>query len=326
MSRFRAAIIGTGKIAGILAAPDGDRPATHAGVMVAQGIELAAVCETDSCRAAEFSARWRAGAVLSDVSELARLPRLDLVAIATPDATHAALLTALLTLPAPPRLIICEKPLCTSKSQLGLLRQLMATTNSMVVVNHSRRFDARHRRAREIIVSGTLGRLMEVHWVYYGGWMHNGVHALDTIRMLLDCSLEVRSVELGIADRAGDPNLDVAFSAIEHPGARIRIESFPETAYQLFEGELRFESGRIRLLDFGVEVLIDQVAVNNAGERELKTMEVVAGQPETAMQALYREATLWLEGLPADLDRRAGFSQAAATMDLLFAAQERGQA
>jgi predicted dehydrogenase len=151
---LRAAILGCGRIAGAFAEPGG-RPTTHAQALVGAGgapFELAAVSDADADRASAFATRWNAQ-VACTASDLAAAG-LDLVVVATPDTAHAADLLRLLAGPRPPRLVVMEKPLCVSPDALAAIEAALARqARTMVVVNHSRRFDPAHRAAGELIAA-----------------------------------------------------------------------------------------------------------------------------------------------------------------------------
>src|SRR5262249_23702710 len=107
--RLRAAILGCGRIAGAFAEPGG-RPTTHAQALTgpaAQAFRLVAASDFDAGRAKAFAARWSVESTCTpeDLSEAG----LDLVVVATPDATHARCLTSLVKGGRPPRLIVMEK-------------------------------------------------------------------------------------------------------------------------------------------------------------------------------------------------------------------------
>ena len=319
-SRLRAGIAGCGRIAGAFAHPGVGPPLTHAGALTADGaFVLDAVWDADAARAEAFAARWHAAAVVAGPAGLAARA-LDLVAVCTPDASHAPVVLELLAAPVPPRLIGVEKPLCTRPDDLARLeRALAACPGVSVVVNHSRRFDAGHAEVQAVIASGRLGPVLAARWVYYGGWLHNGVHAVDTLRLLLGGGFEPLEVEPGWLDRPGDPCLDGRFRSSAWPDARIVIESHPETAYQMFEGEIRLGHGRIRVMDFGAELWLDDVKVNEAGERELKSgRRLTRDDAPPAMANLYRQAAGWLGTGDCAIVARAGLAEAAATLRLLF--------
>jgi predicted dehydrogenase len=318
--RLRAAILGCGRIAGAIA-PSGGAPTTHAQALVSAGdgaFQLVAVSDRDDARAEAFAARWNAQSVWAP-AELGAAG-LDLVVVATPDAAHAEDLIRLLAGSRPPRLVVVEKPLCVSADELAAIETALSRhPRTAVVVNHSRRFDPTHWAVRELIAQRRLGPVVGAHWVYYGGWLHNGVHLVDTLRMLLGDGLEAVAVRSGCEDRAGDPCLDGDFRCTAWPQARILVESHPQTAFQLFEGEIRMQEGRVRLLDFGSEILVDSVRVNAIGERELKDSRVISrdGRP-TAMATLYELAGRFLTRTDDEIVNRSGVTQAAATMRTLF--------
>ena len=318
--KLRAAILGCGRIAGAVAEPGG-RPTTHAQGLIGAGdgsFQLAAVSDADADRANAFAARWNAQ-VACTASDLAAAG-LDLVVVATPDTAHAADLLRLLAGPRPPRLVVMEKPLCVSPDELAAIETALARqSGTAVVVNHSRRFDPAHRAVRELIATRRHGPVVGAHWVYYGGWLHIGVHLVDTLRMLLGDEITAGAIRPGCADRAGDPCLDGDFRSNAWPQARILVESHPEQAFQLFEGEIRLRDGRVRLLDFGNDIVVDAVRTNAIGERELKESLRLDAQAEgTPMQVLYGLAARFLRLGDEELVTRAGLTEAAATMRTLF--------
>jgi hypothetical protein len=142
--------------------------------------------------------------------------------------------------------------------------------------------------------------------------------------MLLGGEIEAIAPRPGCEGRAGDPCVDGDFRSDAWPLARILVESHPESAFQLFEGEIRLQEGRVRLLDFGDQILVDTVRVNAIGERELKDTRAIdrAGAP-TAMQTLYELCARYLEDGDDEIVARCGATQAAATMRTLFDAMAR---
>jgi predicted dehydrogenase len=318
MPKLRAAIVGAGKIAGLGEAPF----VTHAEVLTTAGpFVLEGVCEPDEERRRAFSERWGVSRRHGDLEGLLADGAWDLIAVCSPDSTHAAILGGLLSAPRPPRLVVLEKPPCVTPSELD---DLSGISSVPVVVNLTRRFDAGHLALKNLMDSQELGELIAVRWVYYGGWLHNGIHVVDTLGMLLGPGLEVRSVRRGYDGRCGDPCLEGEFRAERHPGVSILVESFPETAYQLLEGEFRFRDGRARLLDFGAEIVIDRIAVNSAGERELKVSATLKGGRHPApMRVLYECCADHLATGSTTVIEQSGLAIALESMRILFAARER---
>ena len=321
--RLSVGILGCGRIAGAFAVA-GERPTTHAQALSANGgFHLAVASDVSAERARAFATRW-GGTQAANPDDLAAAG-LDLVAVCSPDITHASLLQKLLAGPRPPRLIVMEKPLCLLPSDLRAIDQALAKQpRTTLVVNHSRRFDSGHLAARDLIASQKLGPVVGAHWVYYGGLMHIGVHLVDTLRLLFGAELEPESVRLACDDRADDPGLDVVFRCGAWPKARIHVESHPESAFQLFDGEIRLRDGRIRFTDFGSVVELETATTNTAGERELHDKRLLLnGKHPTPMQTLYDLAGRYLLHGDREIVSRAGFDQALATMGTLFAAKSK---
>jgi predicted dehydrogenase len=328
-TRLRAAIIGAGKIAGVLADPASPSVVTHAHALATTApFSLDLVIDADGERAAAFAQRWGCPHWGTSLADLEQTAPFDLVAVCVPDRLHAGVLEQLAALPHRPRLVVMEKPLCLSPEELRRLEALNADCSGMaVVVNHSRRFDARYDVLAGLIANGGMGDLVGVRWAYYGGWLHTGPHVIDTVRRLLGGTLEVTAAWPGYTDRPGDPCIEARLTCTNRPQARILIESFPEQAFQLFEAEIRLREGRIRLLDFGAEVLKDEVRVNQAGERELRVTVPFEFPPTpTAMAALYAQAAAVLLNGDTSLVQRAGITDAMQTMETVFAVAAVGAA
>ena len=318
MAKLRAAIVGAGKIAGLLDGPF----VTHAGAMAGHDdFVVDGICEPDDQRRARFAERWGIANLYRDLDGLLTDGPWDLVAVCSPDATHATLLCQLLEDPCPPRLVVLEKPPCCSLAEMEALAPL---ADRPVIVNLSRRFDAGHRAVRRMIEDRELGEPVNARWIHYGGWFHNGIHVVDTLRLLFGGSLEVVDVRRGHDGRPGDPCLEGEFRTTSFPRVPVVIEGFPESAFQLFEGEIRFSNGRIRLLDFGADIRIDRVVENAIGERELKVSEPLIAEPgDPPMQVLYDCCAEYLaNGSPSPIEQ-AGLAVALDSMRVLFEARER---
>ncbi|MES2294517.1 MAG: Gfo/Idh/MocA family oxidoreductase [Pseudomonadota bacterium] len=321
-ANLQVALVGAGRIAGAFAAP-GDAPITHAAAINAlPGVTLAAICDPATEARAAFAQRWRVPVQVASIAELD--VSFDIIVVAVPDDLHVKTAIQILH-KVPPRLLLMEKPLCVSQDELApLAAALAANSKCNLAVNSSRRFDAGHSAVRALLALEELGPLVDIRWVYYGGWLHNGVHVIDTLRMLLDDTLDCHWARLGYPGAAGDPCIEAEFRPRKNPDVRVLIESFPEDAFQLFEAEIRCRDGRVRLLDFGDEILVDRVWVNNKMERELKITTPLPHDNSTpSMLAFYQSATRYLREGDNGLIEKAGFATAAETMRILFETRKR---
>lgn len=269
--RWTAAISGCGIIAGGKDSPSADGPArTHAQALHRHGgFRLTAVSDPDVQRRERFRETWGADHAYGDTGEMLQAHRPDLLVIASPNEQHFPQLSAALQSASPPRAILVEKPVCLRRPELETLLRLQGEAHSLVLVNHTRRFDAAHRRAAELIGDGRFGPLVRGSAVCYGGWLHNGVHLVDTLNLLLGEPPEVVGAAALPHGKPGDPDLQVE---LRYGAAPVLLDAFDESFYQLFEMELLFEAGRVRIHDFGSEIHLEGVEVNAIGERELKPL------------------------------------------------------
>jgi hypothetical protein len=133
--------------------------------------------------------------------------------------------------------------------------------------------------------------------------------------------LVVDRVEAGAPGKPGDPCLEVRLLS---GGAPINLHSLNEAYYQLFDVDLRFATGRVQLRRFGEELVVEQVAVNEIGERCLAP---VADAPWRGLDSPLCAA---VDAIAGHLDGRndlarcgATLADAAETMSVLWQAAAR---
>lgn len=315
--RWKVGIVGCGKVAGALDSPRRSGPVqTHAQAWRRNPrFELAACVNPNEPRLREFQKRWSIPRGYRSLAALLERERLDVLSLCSPSEFHAAQIGEILTARNQPKVLFVEKPVCLQQRERSALLRHAENSSVRILVNHSRRFDPAHRKLRELIRSGRLGRLVEGRCVYYGGWLNNGTHLIDTLRMLLAEPLSVVSSRPAGHGRGRDANLDVELAC---GSAAVEIRAFDEQHYQLFETDLRFEQGRVRLLDAGFLLTAEKVRVNAWGERILSR---VAGFPRKGLVSplaeAVREIGRWLEGKTSASETGTDLTTALQTMQLL---------
>ncbi len=317
---LRAAIVGTGRIAGLFAPTDSMVARTHAEAMRSNNIDIVAVFDDDQSRSFSFIEKWGGKHCQSLGKLLDDFPMLDIVVIASPDRLHAAHAAEVLTAAHPPRLLIIEKPPAVGPAELGQILGLAAACpTTRVAVNMSRRFDPGHAEAVAIIASGELGAMVSANFTYYGGWRHNGVHAVDALRYLLNDEIDVVSVRRGPPGHRGDPCLDVDAVRRGEPSVPVRFAGFNESYFQLFELEIRFCHGRLRFEDFGLRILVETVERNETGERELcAPRTLVKSDNRSSIDLLYGACRRFLDTGDSGALECVSLSQAAMSMKVIF--------
>lgn len=140
--------------------------------------EIAGLCDVDQELMAPMATRFPAARTFRDFRELLELDDLDAAIISTPDHTH--FLAALLAMRRGLH-VYCEKPLAHSVWEV---RQLAAAAKQHQVVtqlgNHHHASDG-YRRAAEIVRSGAIGPVREVHaWTNRPIWPQGIARPADT--------------------------------------------------------------------------------------------------------------------------------------------------
>lgn len=164
----------------------------HAPVLWAvPGMELVAVA---SSQADKVAAEWPGVSVVTDVVALVRLPGIDLVVVATPNAQHYPVAKAALEAG---KHVVVDKPFTLDAVSARELAALAERKGLLLSVYQNRRFDADFLTLRDLLVSGDLGRpvYFESHFDRFrpevrdrwreqavpgaGLWVDLGAHLLD---------------------------------------------------------------------------------------------------------------------------------------------------
>jgi predicted dehydrogenase len=217
---------------------------THAGAYAAcPETELVAVADADPRRAAEAARRWGARPY-RDAAELLAEARPEIVSVATPDPTHAALLEQCLRAPGV-RAVLAEKPLALDVDAARGLVALARERGVALAVNYSRRFAPAFQRLREDL---GVGALQHVHGLYVKGLAHNGTHWLDLLRMLAGDPVAVRGFDR-LRESGPDPTLDAELTL--PGGAGARLAGLDTRQFTAFEMDLVGTHGRVRISESG---------------------------------------------------------------------------
>lgn len=207
---YRAVLAGTGSI--------GD---AHVRAIDSTGgrVELVAAMDIDATRVRDFAARSKIPQTFTDYAAMLAAVRPDLVIIATPPATHAAMSIAAMEAGA---WVLCEKPLCASLGEFDRIAAAEDRTGRFTACVFQMRFASSTAHLKRLAGAGQLGRplvgVCNTLWYrdpgYYavpwrGRWdtelggptMGLGIHAMDHFLHLLGDWAEVRAVAATL-DRA----------------------------------------------------------------------------------------------------------------------------
>ena len=221
----RIGVIGCGAIAELY-----HLPALVAHPQTKHGIALA---DPNPTRLASMKQQFNAAHAVADYHDL--LGKVDAVIVATPPHLHYSAAKWFLEKGIH---VLCEKPLTESIVEAQELVEVGEKSGAKLAVNQTRRFFPTYQKIRELIGSGTLGKIesiiyhdgVEFNWPAAsphhflpgakGAWSDTGVHLLDSVCYWLNAKpVLVRSQN----DSFGGPEA-MATVNLEHEGCQIEIK------------------------------------------------------------------------------------------------------
>lgn len=193
--KFRAAMIGCGAIAERLHVPD---------YAVCPEAEIVALCDIAPAKAKALAERYAPGAkVYADYKKMLKQEEIDGVTVALPNNLHASVTIDALKAGCH---VMVEKPMAASPAESRRMVDAAKKAGKLLMVNQCQRRFGPHRKAREIVESGILGKIIHVtgmfghegpeHWSPESKWFFRkkharfgamadlGVHKADIIRFV----------------------------------------------------------------------------------------------------------------------------------------------
>lgn len=202
MNLYRAVVVGAGQIG----AGHSSELLSHAGAYRKHPLTtLVGIYDVSGKSAAEAAKVWEVPA-FEDIHSLMSLAKPDFVSICSPDRFHLEQIQYLLKFPI--KGLIVEKPVATCAQ--SILRAAEIKSNIPIAVNYTRRYlpiytelkrDLLHQKVRSITIR------------YAKGIKHNGVHAIDLIRMLVGNILSYDILSAHVDYTSNDPSPCVFLTA-----------------------------------------------------------------------------------------------------------------
>lgn len=122
-----------------------------------EGLSLHTVVSTDE---GKVHAAYPSARVFSVAEQAFSDPRIDLVVIATPNATHAPLALAAL---AQGKHVLIDKPFALDQDEALRVADAASAAGRVLSVFHNRRWDADFLTLRDLVEAGTLGEVVAFH-------------------------------------------------------------------------------------------------------------------------------------------------------------------
>ncbi|MEX2246318.1 MAG: Gfo/Idh/MocA family oxidoreductase [Dehalococcoidia bacterium] len=212
---LRAGVIGLGAMG-----------ANHARVYrEIEGVELAAVCDTDPARIAEAGAR-----AFGDLRHMLDEETLDLVTIAVPTRAHLEIAAQVIERGVP---LLVEKPLAATLDEGRSLRDLAASAGVTLTAGHIERFNPAVVELKRRLRAGELGRVFQLHARRVGPF-------------------PARVRDVGVVLDLAPHDIDVMRFLLESDVVRVQAETEQRIATEhedMLTGLLRFADGVVGVLD-----------------------------------------------------------------------------
>lgn len=259
MKKFRAAVIGLGRIAWKFEEdPKRDHPCTHAGALqTLDGVELVAGCSRTAESAEAFRSYFNTCKAYTNYMEMIQEEQVDIVGVCTNPETHAEIVTNLAH--SGVKGILCEKPLALSLFDADKMLKACKDNHVILMTMHNRRFNSYYRTAKDLIDQGAIGRINAMigncqgckpskDWQsqYEGPLLHDATHLFDIMRYLGgDVEWIISDVERAAPS---DKVEDMANALMRFQNGAYACALVNErTDYMRFELEIQGSSGKMIL-------------------------------------------------------------------------------
>lgn len=215
MSKVRVAVIGCGSISKYRHIPE---YASH------DNVELVAFVDPVIERAQQFADKYEAKAY-ADLETMLAEVKPDAVSVCTPNALHAPM--AITAANAGVHVLV-EKPMAVTDAEAAAMVEAASKNGVKLMVGHNQRFMPPHVKAKQILASGILGKVLTFRtsfghpgpdgWSVDGAssWFFRkedaimgamgdlGVHKSDLIRWLLEDEVSEVAAFIATIDKPGD--------------------------------------------------------------------------------------------------------------------------
>ena len=304
------ALIGCGRIGFLLENdPLRYKPCTHYGGALSAGLRISHACDINEKRLFAFAKKAKIPAENTFLShhDLFASVKPAMAIIATWTESHERI--AVDAAKNGVRIIVLEKPIAPSLHQSLKILKACIKNKTSLIINHERRYDARYRQLKKIIVSGKIGEMKTVYAsILNGGYrgvsnlsegggplLHDGTHIIDTIRFLfgeIACvqgEFQRKNRTKGFEDRA------VAWMK-----TRSNIDIFLEAGgsrnYFVFELEISGSEGKIVIGNGYEKMQLKKKSRLYTGFNDLAEVPFPIYKKNNCFKELYREAKTILTG------------------------------
>ncbi|WP_306534108.1 Gfo/Idh/MocA family protein [Geobacter sp.] len=247
---FNVLVIGAGAIGAFYDSPESENMLTHGHAFSAHpGFHLIGFVDCDLERARSAAALWCCKA-FGSIEEAFQQEAVDVVCVAVPAEMHYPILKAISGYPL--KAVFTEKPLTKTVAEAKEIVSIFAENQVPVCVNYRRCFVPEFEALRDKIKAGNFGKYMTGSGCYGKGFLHNGSHLINLLGYLVGDIKQHRILSQESDCFADDPSISlvVGFDA-DRLFTMLHVNC---NHYTVFEADLFFERGRVRITDTGFRI------------------------------------------------------------------------
>lgn len=225
-----------------------------------------------------------------------------MIILATPTATHPALLREILRVSQPrPRVILCEKPLAERPREALEMVRLACKSGVRLFVNYMRRSDPAVLKVQQMISRGQFSPPFRgVVW-YTKGFLHNASHFFQLLEFWLGPALRGRLLRRHRQRGKHDADAELW---VEFRKGAVNFQCLWADAYAHAEMQIFSPSGRLRYEESGCRVLWEQVRKDPLYSQEFSLQQrggVIRNGMKTCLWQVADQLADALAGHRADL-------------------------
>ncbi|MBI2309905.1 Gfo/Idh/MocA family oxidoreductase [Candidatus Collierbacteria bacterium] len=292
--KYRVAIIGAGNIAARFDESESKAILTHAhAYSLHPGFKICGFVDLDEEKARFAALRWE-GRAYSSIPKLVDKERPEIISVCTPDETHENVVKQL----EGKNILggILEKPLAVDLVGARAIATSPLVKKGKFLMNYSRLFVPEFQKLRRDYRKGVYGRLVSATGYYGKGLIHNGSHMISLLFWLFEGIKVIKKISLINDFTNDDPSVSAVlqFSA----GAKGVLHAIDSRLHTIFELDLLFEKGRVRMVDSGhkLEVYELEKSKRYLGYTAMNPKEVITTSLGRSLSFAVENLYHWLEG------------------------------
>lgn len=313
---YKAAVIGCGGVgAEEWNFPKEIRPETHAASLNDHPrVDLAALVDMDEMKLKRAGKYFKGVPLFNSAGEMFKKIKPDIVSVASNSGSHAALVK--MAASHKTKAILCEKPIAESIKQAEEMIKICKKNESLLFINHQRRFDPLFWQWRKNVKKGMLGKIIQANCYYYNGLFNSATHVVDLLRFFLGEADWVSGLlNRQTSWKKGDDNMEAMIKFKN--GTMATLQTLPKN-YGVSDYFFYGEKGYFAIKNLGYEVEYKKLAKNKycKGFFQLSDNIKKQGKPRSLMEQVANHIISCLDGREKPVSRG---EDGLAALKILFA-------